>query len=84
MWTMEYFYPLSILVLTTKTCFKCCFFLGTDLASRIIHLYEEKLVNSFNEKGWTPLHLLASKPSAFGSGSHLGGWFKMIYYCKYH
>ncbi|KAM4087407.1 hypothetical protein ACJW30_10G176100 [Castanea mollissima] len=51
-----------------------------DLAFRIIHLYE-KLVNSFNEKGWTPLHLLASKPSAFKSGSHLGGWYKMIYYC---
>nr|XP_023881104.1 uncharacterized protein LOC111993465 [Quercus suber] len=51
-----------------------------DLAFRIIHLYE-KLVNSFNEKGWTPLHLLASKPSAFRSGSHLGGWYKMIYYC---
>ncbi|XP_030946131.1 uncharacterized protein LOC115970679 [Quercus lobata] len=51
-----------------------------ELAFRIIHLYE-KLVNSFNEKGWTPLHLLASKPSAFRSGSHLGGWYKMIYYC---
>ncbi|XP_050265748.1 uncharacterized protein LOC126709518 isoform X1 [Quercus robur] len=51
-----------------------------DLAFRIIHLYK-KLVNSFNEKGWTPLHLLASKPSAFRSGSHLGGWYKMIYYC---
>ncbi|KAK4560180.1 hypothetical protein RGQ29_009096 [Quercus rubra] len=50
-----------------------------DLAFRIIHLYG-KLVNSFNEKGWTPLHLLASKPSAFRSGSHLGGWYKMIYY----
>ncbi|KAF3965880.1 hypothetical protein CMV_009975 [Castanea mollissima] len=51
-----------------------------DLAFRIIHLYD-KLVNSFNEQGWTPLHLLASKPSAFRSGCHLGGWYKMIYHC---
>ncbi|XP_050265751.1 uncharacterized protein LOC126709518 isoform X4 [Quercus robur] len=51
-----------------------------DLAFRIIHLYD-KLVNSFNEQGWTPLHLLASKPSAFRSGSHLGRWYKMIYHC---
>ncbi|KAM4075455.1 hypothetical protein ACB094_10G171000 [Castanea mollissima] len=51
-----------------------------DLAFRIIHLYD-KLVNSFNEQGWTPLHLLASKPSAFRSGCHLGRWYKMIYHC---
>ncbi|GMY16799.1 isoform 2 of ankyrin-2 [Fagus crenata] len=50
------------------------------LAFRIIHLYE-KLVNSFNQHGWTPLHILASKPSAFRSGSHFGGWYKMIYHC---
>ena len=49
----------------------------TDLAFRIINLYD-KLVNSFNEQGWTPLHLLASKTSVFRSGSHLGRWYKMI------
>ncbi|KAK6940771.1 Ankyrin repeat [Dillenia turbinata] len=33
-------------------------------------------------RGITPLHLLASKPSAFKSGSHLRGWSKLIYHCK--
>ncbi|KAK9201610.1 hypothetical protein WN944_016816 [Citrus x changshan-huyou] len=42
-----------------------------DLAFQIIHLYE-KLVNSVNEKGVSPLHVLATKPNAFRSGSHLG------------
>ncbi|GMY16792.1 ankyrin repeat and protein kinase domain-containing protein 1 [Fagus crenata] len=53
-----------------------------DLAFRIIHLYK-KLVNSFNQHGLTPLHILASKPSAFRSGSHFGGWYKMIYHCTF-
>uniref|UniRef100_A0A2N9GMH9 PGG domain-containing protein n=1 Tax=Fagus sylvatica TaxID=28930 RepID=A0A2N9GMH9_FAGSY len=45
-----------------------------DLAFRIIRLYED-LVNSFNYHGLTPLHILASKPSSFRSGSHFGGWY---------
>ncbi|KAK6937568.1 Ankyrin repeat [Dillenia turbinata] len=53
-----------------------------DLAYQIILLYEE-LANSFNQHGITPLHLLASKPSAFKSGSHLRGWNKLIYPCIY-
>ncbi|KAK6940774.1 PGG domain [Dillenia turbinata] len=53
-----------------------------DLAYQIILLYKE-LSNSFNEDGITPLHLLASKPSAFKSGSHLRGWNKLIYHCIY-
>ena len=55
----------------------------TDLAFRIIHMYE-KLVNYVNDQGLSPLHILASKPSAFRSGSHIGGWSKLIYKCKYH
>ncbi|GMY16810.1 ankyrin repeat and protein kinase domain-containing protein 1 [Fagus crenata] len=51
-----------------------------DLAFRIIRLYED-LVNSFNYHGLTPLHILVSKPSSFRSGSHFGGWYKMIYHC---
>ncbi|KAL4604632.1 hypothetical protein ACB092_10G205000 [Castanea dentata] len=31
--------------------------------------------------GITPLHLLASKPSVFKSGSHLGWWKSIIYHC---
>lgn len=34
----------------------------TDLAFRIIHMYE-KLVNYVNDQGLSPLHILASKPS---------------------
>ncbi|KAK3193709.1 hypothetical protein Dsin_025019 [Dipteronia sinensis] len=51
-----------------------------DLAFQIIHLYGE-LVNSVNERGLSPLHLLAAKPSAFRSGSHLGRFNEFIYHC---
>ncbi|KAF3436251.1 hypothetical protein FNV43_RR23343 [Rhamnella rubrinervis] len=51
-----------------------------DLAFQIIHLYEE-LVNLVNERGFTPLHILASKPAAFKSGSNLGRWNSIIYHC---
>ncbi|XP_075473607.1 uncharacterized protein LOC142504626 [Primulina tabacum] len=51
-----------------------------DLAFQIIYLYE-KLVNSLNEAGLSPLHLLASKPSAFRSGSHIRGFRQIIYHC---
>ncbi|KAH7577590.1 hypothetical protein JRO89_XS01G0271100 [Xanthoceras sorbifolium] len=51
-----------------------------DLAYQIIHLYEE-LVNSVNVQGLSPLHLLAAKPSAFRSGSHLGRCKGFVYHC---
>ncbi|PRQ26025.1 putative non-specific serine/threonine protein kinase [Rosa chinensis] len=51
-----------------------------DLAFQIIALYKD-LVNSVNEVGFSPLHLLASKPSAFKSGSYLRPWSKIIYHC---
>ncbi|KAJ7977342.1 Ankyrin repeat-containing protein family [Quillaja saponaria] len=51
-----------------------------DLAIHIIYLYEE-LVNLVDEKGVTPLHVLASKPSAFRSGSHFQWWTTVIYHC---
>ena len=54
-----------------------------DLAYQIAHKYEG-LLNSFNESGYTPLHLLASKPAAFESGCHLGWFNKIVYYCKTH
>ncbi|KAF5469637.1 hypothetical protein F2P56_013695 [Juglans regia] len=50
-----------------------------DLAFQIVHLYPE-LVDSVNEQGFFPLHLLATKPSAFRSGSHLGRFYKLIYH----
>ncbi|CAN6694000.1 unnamed protein product [Malus baccata var. baccata] len=53
-----------------------------DLAFQIILLYED-LVNSVNAQGFSPLHLLATKASAFKSGSQLGRFQKIIYYCIY-
>ncbi|KAI4301216.1 hypothetical protein L6164_034516 [Bauhinia variegata] len=53
-----------------------------DLAFQIIHLYGD-LVNRVNEKGSTPLHLLATKPSAFRSGSRLQRFENIIYHCIY-
>ncbi|KAA8543283.1 hypothetical protein F0562_021222 [Nyssa sinensis] len=53
-----------------------------DLAFHIINLYEN-LVNSVNQQGFSPLHLLASKPSAFRSGSHLGRFHTIIYHCTF-
>ncbi|XP_057964525.1 uncharacterized protein LOC131155419 isoform X2 [Malania oleifera] len=51
-----------------------------DLAFQIIHLYPE-LANYNNELGLSPLHILACKPSAFRSGSHLSRSDKIIYHC---
>ncbi|CAN6561251.1 unnamed protein product [Malus baccata var. baccata] len=53
-----------------------------DLAFQIIILYED-LVKSVNAQGFSPLHILATKPSAFKSGSHLSLFQKIIYYCIY-
>ncbi|KAL3531305.1 hypothetical protein ACH5RR_010627 [Cinchona calisaya] len=53
-----------------------------DLAFQIIHLYEN-LINYVNEQGISPLHLLASKPSAFKSGSRIRGFHKIIYHCLF-
>jgi len=52
--------------------------LFTDLAFQIIHLYGD-LVNSVNESGLTPLHLLANKPSVFKSGGRLGRFERIVY-----
>ncbi|KAL2341032.1 hypothetical protein Fmac_008972 [Flemingia macrophylla] len=49
-----------------------------DLAFQIINLYED-LVNYVNERGFTPLHLLASKPSVFRSCSRLGRFENFLY-----
>lgn len=54
----------------------------TDLAFQIIDLYGD-LVNSVNEDGLTPLHLLANKPSVFKSGGRLGRFEALVYYGKY-
>ncbi|MED6155104.1 hypothetical protein PIB30_002314 [Stylosanthes scabra] len=50
-----------------------------ELAFQIIQLYGD-LVNWVNERGATPLHLLATKPSAFKSGSRLGRIETFIYH----
>ena len=56
-------------------------YLTADLAILIIDLYED-LVNYVDDKGLTPLHVLASKPTAFRSGTHLHFIERLIYECK--
>ncbi|KAL6335113.1 hypothetical protein AAG906_026493 [Vitis piasezkii] len=53
-----------------------------DLAFQIIHQYRD-LVDSVDENGLTPLHLLASKPTAFRSGTPLSWFERIIYHCVY-
>ncbi|RVW70478.1 hypothetical protein CK203_056170 [Vitis vinifera] len=49
---------------------------------RILWLYDDRLIYAVNEKGCTPLHLLASQPDVFRSGSRLGGFLsRIIYHC---
>ncbi|XP_034690276.1 uncharacterized protein LOC117917915 isoform X2 [Vitis riparia] len=64
-----------------KTILHCAIF-GEflDLAFQIIYLYED-FVSSVDEEGFTPLHLLAGKPSAFKSGTHLSWISNIIYQC---
>ncbi|XP_027338169.1 ankyrin repeat-containing protein At5g02620-like [Abrus precatorius] len=52
-----------------------------DLAFQIIQL-DGELVNRVNERGESPLHLLASKPSVFKSGSRLGRFEAIVYHGK--
>ena len=56
----------------------------TGLAFKIIEKYKE-LVDSVNENGHTPLHVLATKPAAFASGHYhdLGPFRRFVYdHCK--
>eukprot|EP00261_Vitis_vinifera_P036288 XP_019077531.1 PREDICTED: ankyrin repeat-containing protein At5g02620-like isoform X3 [Vitis vinifera] len=53
-----------------------------DLAFQIIHHYRD-LVDSVDENGLTPLRLLASKPTAFRSGTPLSWFERIIYHCVY-
>ena len=54
----------------------------TELAYLLSQRYEV-LVNTIDDRGVSPLHLLANKPTAFRSGTHLGLVDKIIYHCKY-
>lgn len=54
-----------------------------DLSFQIICRYGEALVNLYNEKGFNPLHVLATKPSSFKSGKRLGHLDRIIYYCTF-
>ncbi|XP_052289229.1 uncharacterized protein LOC102624751 [Citrus sinensis] len=51
-----------------------------SLAFQIIRYYPD-LVFSVNENGLTPLHILASKPHVFKSGSGLGWLESFVYKC---
>ncbi|KAL7176718.1 hypothetical protein ACSBR2_030129 [Camellia fascicularis] len=52
-----------------------------DLAFQIICQYGD-LVNYVPKKD-SPLHVMATKPSAFKSGSRLAGFDKIVYYCTF-
>ncbi|XP_065862828.1 uncharacterized protein [Euphorbia lathyris] len=51
-----------------------------SLAFQIIHDYPS-LINSVNEVGQSPLHILASKPNAFKSGAYFPPVDRLIYSC---
>ncbi|KAL4604564.1 hypothetical protein ACB092_10G201800 [Castanea dentata] len=53
-----------------------------ELSYDILHLYGGLLVDFAHKKGITPFHLLANKPSAFKSGSHLRWFEDIIYHCE--
>ncbi|XP_062109132.1 uncharacterized protein LOC133819805 [Humulus lupulus] len=50
------------------------------LAYKIIMYYPE-FVNSLNENGLTPLHIIAGKSNAFKSSTSLGLFDRILYYC---
>ncbi|KAI9082872.1 hypothetical protein K1719_035202 [Acacia pycnantha] len=52
-----------------------------DLAFQIILLYKDYIVGSVDENGITPLHILASKPSAFEKSSNFSWYNKLVYNC---
>ncbi|XP_022931014.1 uncharacterized protein LOC111437338 isoform X3 [Cucurbita moschata] len=53
-----------------------------DLAFHILHLHNEAM-HWVTKDGVTPLHVLASKPTAFKSGSQIRGWRNIAYYCTH-
>ncbi|XP_042048527.1 uncharacterized protein LOC121794434 [Salvia splendens] len=52
-----------------------------ELAFQIIHMYPK--LNRNDANGITPLHLLATKPSAFKSGTRMGILRTIVYHCLY-
>lgn len=62
-------------------CVCVCMFCYTDLALIIMHKYP-KLFNTHNKEGFSPLKILASRPSAFKSGINLKWWEALLYHCK--
>ncbi|XP_028758440.1 uncharacterized protein LOC114717469 [Neltuma alba] len=52
-----------------------------ELAYEIIGLCGEQIVGSVDEKGITPLHILANKPSAFESSSNFRWYNRLVYNC---
>nr|KYP39229.1 Ankyrin repeat-containing protein At3g12360 family [Cajanus cajan] len=57
-----------------------CSLMPQDLALIIMHKYPE-LNDVQNREGFSPLKLLATRPSAFKSGSNLRWWKTILYHC---
>ncbi|XP_022632027.1 ankyrin repeat domain-containing protein 27-like [Vigna radiata var. radiata] len=51
-----------------------------DLAVIILHYYDFLSIH-LNKKGFTPLKVLATRPSAFRSATKLSWWKQILYYC---
>ncbi|XP_047179769.1 uncharacterized protein LOC124846508 [Vigna umbellata] len=51
-----------------------------DLAVIIVHYYDF-LSTHLNEEGFTPLKVLATRPSAFRSATKLSWWKQILYHC---
>jgi len=56
-------------------------YIATDLALIIIHKYPD-LIYIPNKSGFSPLKLLATRPSAFESGCKMIWWKRILYHCK--
>ncbi|XP_047179870.1 ankyrin repeat domain-containing protein 27-like [Vigna umbellata] len=54
-----------------------------DLAVIIVYYYDF-LSTHLNEEGFTPLKVLATRPSAFRSATRLSWWKQILYHCKYY
>ncbi|GMN48854.1 hypothetical protein TIFTF001_018023 [Ficus carica] len=69
-----------------KEAFRClhklCLSQSEQLALEILDEYEE-LVNLVDDKGESPLHTLARKPSCFRSGTDFRGWENILYSCTF-
>ncbi|WKA01707.1 hypothetical protein VitviT2T_019975 [Vitis vinifera] len=64
-----------------ETILHCAIAGGHSKLAYLMALQYEDLVNTISDRGASPLHLRANKPTAFRSGTHLSPVDKLIYHC---